>query len=128
MNPLKTGGELRCSGRVSSSCSSGTRRVSSVTNPVISHEWGKVESSIVTGYVLNWHAKYQMTLSNVSCFYSCSSAYKIPLGKRTTSGETWETTCKLGFTCLNTSFTKYKVSYNMVFQEYYVVPLIWFIT
>ena len=40
--PLKTGGELRCSGRVSSSCStSGTRRVNLVTNPVISREWGK---------------------------------------------------------------------------------------
>jgi hypothetical protein len=37
--PLKTGGELRCSGRVSSSCStSGTRRVNLVTNPVISRE------------------------------------------------------------------------------------------
>jgi hypothetical protein len=40
--PIKTGGELRCSGRVSSSLStSGTRRVNLVTNPVISHEWGK---------------------------------------------------------------------------------------
>ena len=37
--PLKSGGELRCSGRVSSSCStSGTRRVSLVTNPVISRD------------------------------------------------------------------------------------------
>ena len=37
--PLKTGGELRCSGRVGSSCStSDTRRVNLVTNPVISHE------------------------------------------------------------------------------------------
>ena len=36
---LKTGGERRCSGRVSSSCStSGTRRVNLVTNPLISHE------------------------------------------------------------------------------------------
>ena len=36
---LKTGGELRCSGRVCSSCStSGTRRVNLVTNPVISRE------------------------------------------------------------------------------------------
>ena len=35
--PLKTGGELRCFGRVGSSCStSGTRRVNLVTNPVIS--------------------------------------------------------------------------------------------
>ena len=34
--PLKTGGELRCSGRASSSCStSDTRRVNLVTNPVI---------------------------------------------------------------------------------------------
>ena len=39
---LKPGGELRCSGRVSSSCStSDTRRIDLVTNPVISHEWGK---------------------------------------------------------------------------------------
>jgi hypothetical protein len=36
--PLKTGCELRCSGRVSSSCStSGTHRINLVTNPVISH-------------------------------------------------------------------------------------------
>ena len=38
--PLKTGGELGCSGRVSSSCSTGgTRRVNLVTKPVISREW-----------------------------------------------------------------------------------------
>ena len=37
--PLKIPGELRCSGRVSSSCSiSGIRRVNLVTNPVIGHE------------------------------------------------------------------------------------------
>ena len=37
--PLKTGGELRCSGRVSSSCStSDTRRINLVTNPVISRK------------------------------------------------------------------------------------------
>ena len=37
--PLKTGGELRCSGRVGISCStSGTRRVNLVPNLVISHE------------------------------------------------------------------------------------------
>jgi hypothetical protein len=40
--PLKTGDELRCSGRVGSFCStSGTRRVNLVTNPVISQEWEK---------------------------------------------------------------------------------------
>jgi hypothetical protein len=39
---LKTGDGLRCSGSVSSFCStSGTRRVNLVTNPVISREWGK---------------------------------------------------------------------------------------
>jgi hypothetical protein len=36
--PLKTGGELRVS---SSYSTSGTRHVKLVTNPVISHEWGK---------------------------------------------------------------------------------------
>ena len=37
--PLKTGGDLGCSGRVSSSCcTSGIRRVNLVTNPMISHE------------------------------------------------------------------------------------------
>jgi hypothetical protein len=36
--PQKTGDEIRCSGRVSSSCSTcGTRRVTLVTSPVISH-------------------------------------------------------------------------------------------
>jgi hypothetical protein len=40
--PLTTGGALRYSGRVSSSCStSDIRRVNLVTNPVISHERGK---------------------------------------------------------------------------------------
>ena len=40
--PLKSGSELRCSGRVGSSCStSDTRRVNLVTNPVICHERGK---------------------------------------------------------------------------------------
>ena len=39
---LKTGCELGCSGKVDTFCStSGTRRVNLVTNPVISHEWGK---------------------------------------------------------------------------------------
>jgi hypothetical protein len=40
--PLKTGGRLRCSRKISSSCSPGdTRRVTLVTNPMISHERGK---------------------------------------------------------------------------------------
>ena len=48
--PLKTEGELRCSGRVSSSCStSDTRRVNLVTNPVISHERGKDREVFTSG-------------------------------------------------------------------------------
>ena len=40
--PLNTGGELRCFGRVNSSCStSGTRRINVVTKPVISHKCEK---------------------------------------------------------------------------------------
>jgi hypothetical protein len=47
--PLKTGCELRCSGRVGSSCfTSGTRRVNLVTNPVISREWGKDQKVLTT--------------------------------------------------------------------------------
>ena len=39
MNPTKTGSELVCSGRESSTCSTiDTRRVTLVTSPVISHE------------------------------------------------------------------------------------------
>jgi hypothetical protein len=47
--PLKTGVELRCSGRVGSSCStSDTRRVNLVTTPVISHERGKDREVLAT--------------------------------------------------------------------------------
>ena len=54
-SPLKTGGELRCSGRVSSSCStSGTHRVSLVTNPVISCEWGKDREVFTTSGTYPW--------------------------------------------------------------------------
>ena len=52
---LKTGGELRCSGRVGSSCStSGTRRVNLVTNPVISREWGKDREVFTTSGTYPW--------------------------------------------------------------------------
>ena len=48
--PLKRGergGDLKCSGMVSCSCSTGgTRRVNLVTNPVISQEW------FLVGFVL----------------------------------------------------------------------------
>ena len=53
--PLKTGDELRCSGRVSSSCStSGTRRANLATNPVISREWGKDREVFTTSGTYPW--------------------------------------------------------------------------
>jgi hypothetical protein len=53
--PLKTGGDLRCSGRVSISYStSGTHRVNLVTNPVISHEWGKDREVLTTSGTYPW--------------------------------------------------------------------------
>ena len=53
--PLKTGDELRSSGRVSSSCStSGTRRVNLVTHPVISHERGKDREVFTTSGTYPW--------------------------------------------------------------------------
>jgi len=53
--PLETGGELRCSGRVSSSCStSDTRRINLVTNPMTSHEWGKDRDVFTTSVTYPW--------------------------------------------------------------------------
>ena len=58
-NPLKTGGELRSSGRVSSSCSiSDTRRVNLVTNPVISHEREKDREVFTTNGTYPWSTWY----------------------------------------------------------------------
>ena len=52
---LKTGGELRCSGRVNSSCStSDTRHVNLVTHPVISHERGKDPEVFSTSGTYPW--------------------------------------------------------------------------
>jgi hypothetical protein len=46
--PLKTGGELRCSGRVGSSCSTnGTRRVNLVTNISVAPVYGVYVSQLV---------------------------------------------------------------------------------
>ena len=54
-SPLKTGSELGCSGRVSSSCAtSDTRRVNLVTNPVISHERGKDREVLTTSGIYLW--------------------------------------------------------------------------
>jgi hypothetical protein len=63
--PLKTEGELRCSRRVSSSSSnSGTRRVNLVTNPVISHEWGKDREVLTTSETYPWSCdRYSITVN-----------------------------------------------------------------
>jgi len=54
-SPFKTGGERRCSERVSSTCfTSGTRRVYLVTNPEISHEWGKDRAVFTTSGTYPW--------------------------------------------------------------------------
>jgi hypothetical protein len=61
--PLKTWSELRCSVRVSGSCStSGTRRVNLVTNPVISHEWGKDREVFTNINKTNNHLKFNLSL------------------------------------------------------------------
>jgi hypothetical protein len=53
--PLKTGDELRCSGRVGSSFyTSDTRRVNLVTNPVKSREWGKDRQVFTTSGTYLW--------------------------------------------------------------------------
>ena len=53
--PLETGGKLRFSGRVSSSCSTGdTRRINLVTNPVISHERGTDREVLTTSGTYPW--------------------------------------------------------------------------
>jgi hypothetical protein len=66
--PLQTGGELICSGRVSSSCStSGTCCVNLVTNPVISREWGKDREVFTTSGTYRghlWH-RYSITVNQV---------------------------------------------------------------
>jgi hypothetical protein len=53
--PLTTGGERRCSGKISSSCyTSDIRRVNQATNPVISQEWGKDWEVLTTSGKYMW--------------------------------------------------------------------------
>jgi hypothetical protein len=60
--PPKTGCELRCSGRVSSSCStSDTRHVNLVTNQVISHERGKDREVFTTSGTYPWSFVIQIS-------------------------------------------------------------------
>jgi hypothetical protein len=80
---LKTGGELRCFGRVSSSCfTSGTHRVNLVTNPVISDEWGKDREVFMTSGTYLWSFMTQIFHSTINwqwfsfyfwstCIYFC---------------------------------------------------------
>ena len=68
--PLKTGGELNCSWRVDSSFpTSGTRRVNLVTNPMISHEWGKerkvLTSGTYPGFFFVTHIPYSIAVNQV---------------------------------------------------------------
>jgi hypothetical protein len=57
----RTNNELRCSKRMSSSCStSGTRRVNLGTNPVINHEWGKDREVFMTSGTYPWSLATQI--------------------------------------------------------------------
>jgi hypothetical protein len=52
---LKIGGELRCTGNVGIFCSTrDTRRVNLITNPVISHQWGKDWELFTTNGIYPW--------------------------------------------------------------------------
>ena len=82
MNPTKTWGELMCYRRVSSSCStSGTCRVTLVTNPVISHEWGKCFILLhILAYVKIWSPKdleqiSQWNIRNQCHLHICESPF-----------------------------------------------------
>jgi hypothetical protein len=52
--PIKTGGKLRCSRRVSSSCSTSCTCRNLVTNPMISYEWGKDREVFTTCGTYRW--------------------------------------------------------------------------
>jgi hypothetical protein len=65
MNPTKNRGELMCSGRVSSSCStSGIHSFNLVTNPVISYETGKNREVFLKSGTYPWSFVTQI-------FHSC---------------------------------------------------------
>jgi hypothetical protein len=60
--PLKSEDQLGCSRRVSSSCStSDTSRVNLVTNPVISHEYGKNRDVLTTSGTYLWSSVTQIS-------------------------------------------------------------------
>jgi hypothetical protein len=78
---LKTGGELRCSGRKSSSCStSDTRRVNLDTNPVISYERGKNREVLTTS---GRYVHFTRSLVLYVCFVDrCLDFCTFPFGHR----------------------------------------------
>ena len=76
--PLKSGGELRCSGKLSSSCStSGTCSVNLVTYPVISHEWGQDRVTFTTSGTYAWSFVTQIFHSEQPCYVGDRKSYKV---------------------------------------------------
>ena len=64
--PLKHRGGVRCSGRVCSSFStSNTRHVNLVTNPVMSHEWGKDQEVFTSSGTYPWSFVTQILYSDI---------------------------------------------------------------
>jgi hypothetical protein len=79
--PLKTGGELRCSGRVSTFCStSDTCRVNLATNPMIRHEWGKDREKEMMSIFPLWtfHSYVATFQQHLHMEYASLSWYDIP--------------------------------------------------
>ena len=76
--PLKPGGELGCSRRASSSCStSGTHhRVILFTNPVISHEWGKAREVLTTSGTSSFISTQVTECLWTRCWYLPKNCFK----------------------------------------------------
>ena len=68
--PLKTGGELMCSGRVSRSCSTtGTRRVNLVTNPVMCLEKPAIKQQLT--HIYSTLITKEVSCINISSYSDC---------------------------------------------------------
>jgi len=80
-NPTKTGGELRFSGRVCSSCStSDNRRVNLVTNPMINHEPGKDREVFTTSGTYPWSSHVILFKQNLhGTLFTVFSSYPLLL-------------------------------------------------
>ena len=97
--PLKTGGEFRCSGKVGISCSTNsTRRVNLVTNPVISHEWGKEEEVFTTNGIYPWSFVTQISHNGQPCH----------------GGDRKISKCNFNLTNMNPWFSSFLVSSNPI--------------